>query len=282
MNEGEPEPVIRRILVALDASPHSLAALETAARLAGLFGAELLGIYVEDIDLLRAGALPFARETALRSGACRRVDTEHIERELRSQATLARRALTESAGRAQVRWSFRISRGTVVSELIMAASQMDLVILGKSGWSPVERRRLGSTARALLSTAPGAALVLEHGTNLHPPLAVVCDGSALGRKALNLAATLSEREGSHLILLALAEDPREAARIRDQCSLWLRGRGVLARYYIFNEWIASHVAETLVHEKAGGIVVPATEAVFREDQLVTLLGTTDTPVLIVR
>lgn len=282
MNEREPEPVIRRILVALDTSPHSMAALETAARLAGLFGAELLGIYVEDVNLLRASALPFAQETALRSGARRRLDMDRIESELRSQATLARRALTDSADRARVRWSFLISRGTVVSELVMAASEMDLVILGKSGWSPIERRRLGSTARALLSEAPGAALVLEHGSRLRPPLAVVCDGSALGRKALKLATTLSEREDSHLILLALAEDLQEARRIRDQCSQWLQGKGVLARYRIFNQWVASQVAETLEQEGAGGLVVPATEAVLQEDELLTLLGTSDTPILLVR
>ena len=282
MSEEKRELVIRRILVALDTSPHSMAALETATRLAALFGAELLGVYVEDIDLLRASELPFARETKLRSGARRRLGMEQIERELRSQATLAQRALTDSADRARVRWSFRISRGTVVSELVMAASEMDLIILGKSGWSPIERRRLGSTARALLSEAPRPALVLEQGTQLRPPLAVVCDGSELGHKALKLAATMAERERSHLILLALAEDPQEARRIREQCSLWLRGRGVLAHYRIFHRWIASRVAETLEDEGAGGLVVPATEAVLKDDQLLTLLRATDTPVLLVR
>jgi nucleotide-binding universal stress UspA family protein len=282
VNEVDPEPIIRRILVALDASPHSMAALEAAARLAALFGAELLGMYVEDIDLLRASALPFARETALRSGKRRRLDMGRIERELRSQATSARRALTDTADRARVRRSFRVSRGTVVSELVMAASETDLVILGKSGWSPIEKRRLGSTARGLLSQAPRAALVLEYGSHLRPPLAVVCDGSPLGHKALSLATSLTEREDSHLILLALAEDLQDARRIQEQCSEWLRGKRVLARYHIFNQWIASRVASTLEQEGAGGLVVPATEAVLGAGELLTLLRTTDTPVLLVR
>jgi nucleotide-binding universal stress UspA family protein len=44
---------IRRILVALDASPHSFAALEAAAHLAAHLEAELFGLYVEDENLLR-------------------------------------------------------------------------------------------------------------------------------------------------------------------------------------------------------------------------------------
>ena len=282
MKNERRELVIKRILVALDASPHSLAALQTATRLAELFGAELLGVYVEDINLLRASELPFSRETRFYSGTQRRLDLARIERQLRQQAEMARRALTDSAGRSRVRWSFRISRGTVVSELITAASEMDLLIVGKSGWSPIEKRRLGSTARDLLARAPKSALILEKGSILRHPLAVVCDGSPLGQKALQVAAVLAKQEESHLILLALAGDPREATRIREQCSKWLRGRGVMARYVTFYEWTASRVAETLETEGAGGLVVPATERVFEHDELLNLLRETDTPVLLVR
>jgi nucleotide-binding universal stress UspA family protein len=282
VNDEDRELVIRRILVALDASPGSLAALGTATRLAELFHAELRGLYVEDVNLLRASELPFAREIGIHSGAQRRLDLGEIERQLREQAELARRALTDSARRARVRSSFRISRGAVVSELITAASEMDLVIVGKSGWSPIERRRLGSTARDLLTQATRPALVLERGSRLRHPLAVVCDGSALGQRALQVAATLARREGSHLIFLALAEDPERARGLRERCSEWLQGRGVVARYRTLHEWTASRVAEILKEDSAGGLVVPATEAVLEDEELLTLLTETDTPVLLVR
>ena len=57
MNERELEPTIRRILVALDASPHSLAALEAASELADALKAELVGIFVEDVNLLASGRI---------------------------------------------------------------------------------------------------------------------------------------------------------------------------------------------------------------------------------
>ena len=52
MNESEPKFAIRRILIALDASTHSLAALDAAAEMAANMQAELIGLFVEDENLL--------------------------------------------------------------------------------------------------------------------------------------------------------------------------------------------------------------------------------------
>ena len=75
MSEEKHDLIIRRILVGLDASPRSLSALEVACDLAARFRAELEGLFVEDIDLLRACELPFTREIRFFSGARHRLDT---------------------------------------------------------------------------------------------------------------------------------------------------------------------------------------------------------------
>ena len=62
------EAASRRILVAIDTSPHGSAALEAAARLATELRAELEGLFIEDINLLRLAGLPFAREIQLGDG----------------------------------------------------------------------------------------------------------------------------------------------------------------------------------------------------------------------
>ena len=51
-----------RVLALLDASRHSLAALTAAVNLASLRHAELVALYVEDMDLLRCAAFPFSCE----------------------------------------------------------------------------------------------------------------------------------------------------------------------------------------------------------------------------
>ena len=53
---------IRRILVALDASEASRAAIRSAVDLAARFRAELVGLFVEDVNLLRSAQLPFVRK----------------------------------------------------------------------------------------------------------------------------------------------------------------------------------------------------------------------------
>ena len=83
MNERELEPTTRRILVALDASQHSLAALEAASELAEALKAELVGIFVEDVNLLNLAGLPFVREVGYPSGAARPLDSPSMERALR-------------------------------------------------------------------------------------------------------------------------------------------------------------------------------------------------------
>ena len=49
----------RRIVVAIDGTPTSLAALEATGELASAWGAELVGLFVEDTNLLRMASLPY-------------------------------------------------------------------------------------------------------------------------------------------------------------------------------------------------------------------------------
>ena len=88
---------IRRILVALDASPHSFAALEAAAHLAAHLEAELSGLYVEDENLLRGAELPITRMVGSFSGEVRPVERGDMEQQLNVQAARARRALEQIA-----------------------------------------------------------------------------------------------------------------------------------------------------------------------------------------
>ena len=100
-SEGTAAPAIRRILVALDASTHSLAALETAAGLAARLEAELVGLFVEDINLLRAAELPFARETSFYSSSLRPLERGELEQGVNIVDLLVRAKLCSSKGEAR-------------------------------------------------------------------------------------------------------------------------------------------------------------------------------------
>jgi K+-sensing histidine kinase KdpD len=119
---------IRRVIVGLDPAAQSRALLEAAVDLAGEMQAELLGLFVENQDLLHFAGLPFAREVGFESATRRTLDVESMERTLRALAKEARQALESVAGSTQVKWSFRVVRGAPAAELLAAAEESDLVI----------------------------------------------------------------------------------------------------------------------------------------------------------
>ena len=159
---------IRRVIVGLDPVLQSRALLEAAVELAGRMEAELLGLFVENQDLLHFAGLPFAREVGFASATRRTLDVESMERSLRALAKEAQRTLAAVAGRTPVQWSFRVVRGSPAAELLAAAEESDLVIANlqaaPEGPSSVSVRILRAgdveALRAALEEAEGGVLVL--------------------------------------------------------------------------------------------------------------------------
>lgn len=282
MNARRHEIVIRRILVALDASPHSEAALDAAAELAARLSAELQGLFIEDINLLRLAELPFAREVGFFTAAHRRLDARGIQRQLRAQARRVEARLTEIGERDQLQWSFRVARGAIASELLRASSDVDLVILGKSGgWSLHRGRRLGSTARALVFGAPTLTLLLQEGTCLGLPVMAIYDGSRLGERALDAAAFLARfEEGPVTVVLVGDESEREA--LRERAAEHLRAREVEGRYIPLSRSQVPELAQLVEAEGCGTLVLPAKSVLLKDEALLALLDEIAVPTLFVR
>jgi nucleotide-binding universal stress UspA family protein len=275
------KPNVKRILVALDTSPHSLAALEAAVDLANRFRAELLGLFVEDANLLRLARLPFAWEVSLFSARRRQLDTQEIELQLQAQATRIRRVVAGVAERTQVSWSFHVRRGGITSEVLTAASEVDILVLGKLGCSPIAPRGLGSTARAVLAGAPCLALLVQQGTHLGPPVVVVYDGSPLAEKALEAAAALV-KEGESLTVLILADGSESARELRAQVDEKLRDRKLRVHYRSLTRSNVAKLAYLVQMERTGTLVLPVQSSLLRDEALLRLLAEIEVPVLLVR
>jgi nucleotide-binding universal stress UspA family protein len=278
---------IERILVAVDASPHSLAALEAAVDLAARFEAELAGLFVEDENLLRLADLPFVTEIGMFTATRRRIDSEELERQLRVQRRRVRRVFTLTTERAQVRRSFRVVRGTVLSEVLTAASEADVLVLGQAGWSLLRRGQLGSTVRGILPERFGLALVMKEGTCLGLPLAVAYDGSPAADRALIAADTLRRQSeddqalAKRMLVLLLAEDPRRAHALQEQAASRLADRDTVARYRSLTSTNVLWLADILQAEGCGMLVLPAGGSALEDKVLVALLEHLDLPALLV-
>ena len=220
---------IQRILVALDASPHSLAALETAVELAERLDAELQGLFVEDINLLRLAQLPFARELRFPSHTAQEMDMLQMEKQLRGQAAQAQRHFQQLAAGRNLSHSFTVVRGVVATSLLKATLDSDLLVLGYVSYSLVRAGRLGSTAQTAVTQAKRSVLLVHPHADLSRPPLLIYDGSPAAERVLALAGSLVQRNGRVYILLYLPDDPaaQEAIGVLQER---LAARGIEAIY----------------------------------------------------
>ncbi|NLF10901.1 MAG: universal stress protein [Anaerolineaceae bacterium] len=276
-----PVSLVRRILVAVDASHHSIAALEAAVELATRFQAELLGLYVEDINLLRLAQLPFAREVGTFSAGVRRLDVTEVERQIRVQTVRARRIFESRTGRTTVQWSFRVTRGSVPQEVVTAASDADLLVVGRAGWSLLRKGRLGTTARAIVARSPSMALLLPGGACLASPVTVVFDGSARAERALEVAESLLD-DDRRLRVLLLANGHERLAPLREQVDTWLQGRELDVRYRALTESNVTRLVAAIESEECGTLILPVKSAILEDTALQGLLEELEIPILLVR
>jgi hypothetical protein len=112
---------IRRIVAGFDWRPRRNTALDDLARLADEMQADLVGLFVEDIDLLRLAALPFAREVGYPSAVRRELNASRMARAFDVLAGDLRRACESALKDTPVNWSFRVVRGRDAGELLSVA-----------------------------------------------------------------------------------------------------------------------------------------------------------------
>jgi nucleotide-binding universal stress UspA family protein len=278
LNASELSKDIQRILVALDASPQSLAALEVAVELAAKHGAELIAVFVEDINLVRSSQFPFAQEIGYFSAISRQLDSQQIARELRAHGKWIERATATIANRPNLRWSFRTVRGAISRELLSAALESDLIILGKTGWSG--HRQLGSTARSIVVQAPLPAFFLQKSVRSGMPIMVAYEGTSTGRKT-DIACLLRLYDNP-LTVLVLATNLEEANRLQLEARSTLELIGVQASYRHLADMDRPKLTRLARLEDCEIMVVSAKTQFFSEDILLSLVNETDCAVLLVR
>jgi nucleotide-binding universal stress UspA family protein len=270
---------ISRILVALDASLRSMVRVETAAEVAANFQAELIGLFVEDVNLLRVAQFPFIRENSLFSSTSRRIRLEEIQQDLRAQSNRMRRALAAAASARKVPWTFRVARGSVAREVLTAASEGDLIILEKMTWSLSGGRRLGSNVRMILLQGRGSTLILQEETSLTVPVSVIFDGSDLSSRALNLAARLVQAGDGRLNVFILAPDRETARKMQADVLAELERRKLGADFRLM---ISPSLAWLLQTHGRGPVVLPCSGSLLHGEGLCSLVYEVSNPVLLVR
>lgn len=279
MSKPPPKFLIRRILVALDDSPHSQAALEAAANLAAQLEAELIGVFVEDVNLLRLAQLPFAQEVRQFTATVEKLELHNLRRHLRLQAAQAQENLERIARSLSLTCTFRVAHGPVPAEVLAAALEADLLALGRV--SHAGHSRLGSTARTAVSQTRRTVLLMRPGYFLNQPILVIFDGSPGAERALEVATYLAQRNGRLQILL-WADTPQQATQYEETIRQTLQDREVRLQFRHLTHPDPTNLAYVLKLSGMGLMVLSDIGSHLPAATIQTLLDELDHPILLVR
>jgi len=273
---------IRSIAVGIDCSPHSMASLKTAAELAARMHAELLGIFVEDINLLRMAELPFSQEIRIYSPKPENLDTAELERLLRMQAKQAEASLQREAQLFRVHHSFRVRRGMVPKEVIAAALGADLLVLGRSGRSPTCRKGLGSTARTALSGSAKNVLLMRTGFSTEDEsVLVLYDDSEPSKSAIAIAIDLL-RPGNTLHILMLPQLEGDDKAMAHELSMLIPQDMLRVEYHTLPAITDSRILARYIRMADSGLLVLGDRMNLPSETIYNLIDEIDYPVLLVR
>ena len=266
-------PKIGRVLLALDISRRSRTALETAAALAAALDFELAGLFVEDVNLLRVGGLPFTRELGFFLHDTRIIDFEEMEQALHREAEEAQQLIAEKAARLQLRWSFHIARGQIADELFALAGDLDLVVLGKGA-----RMGMRSLRDFMAAALPGEI----RATRESHPVVAVYDGSVGAHRILELAQRLASAGNLELKVLVAASTDAEFSRRASKAKVLLKRAGIVSPVCRRITPGATGELATVVRQESTGVLVLNGDERFRGGKgFATLLNEIECPVVLV-
>ncbi len=252
---------MRRIAVTLDALEVSAQALEHAVHLAERMGAQLEGIFIEDIDLIEISELPFVKEVRPVSRSEIAINLARMEQELRALARRAERLLSEQASRHNVAWSFRIWRGSIDSDLLATDIEADVLALS----------RLGA--------------VLTRGRNIRnrsTAVAVLYTGSEASVRALDTANKLASDPQKELIVLVPVDDDADAVRLQNKALGQLPDDADNIHFVRLSDGSLADLQDILTDTQSAVLVIERDSVVLRSPSLKQNLSRLDCPLLVVR
>lgn len=246
--------VVRRILVALSASSPGLPALEAAVELASRMQAELLGLFVEDTELLRLASSPYAREISYPSAQGVPLTPALMETMLRTQAEWARKALADAADRAKVSWTFRSVRGSVRSVISAACQEADLLAVGRSAGPLGRQLRIVCTGAGRAPNSIPVILLPEQGTPHPSQWLTYYDGSPAAKRGLLAAAQLASSGANEITIFIPTADRGQFEALQKEAGALLQNEKTKVQYRRIDP-VDENSLVLAINAAGGGILV---------------------------
>lgn len=206
-------PAFRRILVTLDSTRSSQSVLESAALLAKAMHFELVGLFVEDSDLMTLAALPFSREVR-RTGVIHDLDPDVLQKEVAAHAAAARALMRQVAVRHHLRWSFRSVRRSRRTGIDMASAAVDILCVSGRGSDRYHRAPMEDPVRMALERQAPVLVAGNMADRVDKPIAVIVDQADPDSECLDLAGRIAAEARMELVILEFLPLDADVAGIR--------------------------------------------------------------------
>ena len=271
-----------RILIALDASSHSLAALEAAVEIAHQRGGELLGVFVEDANLLRLSTCSLAKEVGASAAESRDLNQPGLESIFRANAAHARQALELAAEHRRIPWEFQVIRGEVQQTIVELVKEAEVVALGAMGSQWTSSSGFGSTALGVLQHAKGGVFIARSGKSITFPVTVVSRRLEESLPMLETAFGMGHLCHHYLNVLYLPDDdPMHELELRQWLTQVSQEKAVLFRMYVLNPPSMMNLGGYLEAFRPGTLILPDLPWL-KKKRFLHQLGKLDSPVYLMR
>lgn len=206
-NNNNDESEFRRILVAVDTSSHSRAALRAAADLAKKMEANIHGLFVHDETWQQISRLPALRTIDELTGRSSAIEKRALENQIELLKRRLRRQIESISRKHNLSHSWESVQGRVEDAILEASKDVDLITIGRRGSSFPQQKKLGSSAKAIIKTADKPILILKKGLMLGENIMSVYDGSEESKRCLRIALSMAEKNDSKLNILVIGNGP---------------------------------------------------------------------------
>lgn len=253
--EQEEKFLFKKILVAIDASKHSQAALEAAASLARTMEANIHGLFVHDEIWNLVSRLPTVTTVNTLTGQVSSFEDDTMEERVRLLKNRLRRKLERVSWQHELTHSWRSERGKVEEKILEAAEDADLITIGLKGAS-ARRKVLGSSARKIIHQSNKPVLILKEGLRLGTTITAVYDGSKASQKGIEVALGLAEKNENTLTVQVVNNDPEAEKQRNKQLENLLNGTPVFVEIELMNQPNVSRFLNSVNRQKSGLLIVP--------------------------
>lgn len=202
--------MIKSILVAMDGSPASLAALQEAVRWAGTLDAELRGLFVEDEQRFVYYPTGFSAEGGVPVSAPLPEEEMAAENaKVQQEGEEIRRAFDQAVASMPQRSGFMQVRGSVNPVLTQEARAVDLVVMGRRGRNePADSKEPGPTTETLIHNAQRPVLVVPEQPRHNGTVVFAYDGGRGSHRVIGPGTELAVAVGAKVAVISIGDDPQ--------------------------------------------------------------------------